>query len=139
MMKVFYIILGVFITFMVIMFLRVGDKTDLTEVVEHTEKIQLIFYQSDGPEKFVDITDRSEIKQFDAFISNEDTPVYTCGYTGRMVFFLYPDMAPPGKNTIVVEFNVDESCRHAAYYFDDALQTKTLTKKGVDYLNSIKP
>lgn len=138
-MKVFYIILGVFITFMVIMFLRIGDKTDFTEVVQHTEKIQVIFYLPDGTETFVDITDRSEIKEFDSFVSDENTPLYKCGYTGKMVFFLYPDMAPPGKNTISVEFNLDESCRHVAYYFDEGLQTKAITDKGFDYLNSLKP
>lgn len=137
-MKLFYLILGVFITFMVIMFVRVGEGTDLTEVVNNTEKIQITFYSETQGEKFVEITDRDVIRKFDAYISSKDTPVYQCGYNGKIVFFLFTDVAPPGKNTIVVEFNLDPDCQHAAYFYANSLQTKSLTEEGLQYLNNLQ-
>jgi len=138
-MKIFYIILGAFITFMIIMFLRVGETNkEIHEMVQHTEKIQVVFYHKDAPDTYVEITDRDEIKDFAGYISNEDTPVMKCGYDGRIVFFLYPDALQGNNNSVLVEFNLQEGCLHAAYTFSGALHTKSLSKKGIQYLQSLQ-
>lgn len=137
-MKLFYIILGSFLVFMTVMFMRCEKPTELTEVVNNTEKIQIAFYNGDAPDTYVEITERGDIKKFDNFVGSEDTPVYKCGYDGQIVFFLYPDVAAGTKNTITMEFNLQPDCTHMAYVFAGALQTKTITSEGIDYLQSLQ-
>ncbi len=123
---------------MVIMFFRVGETNkEISEVVNNTERIQVVFYNGDEPDTYVEFTDGSAVNQFADFISNKDTPVLKCGYDGKIIFFLYSDVAPGTKNTVSIEFSLDPDCRHAAYMYSNALQTKELTEEGWRFLEQI--
>ena len=137
-MKVFYLILGVFLTFMVIMFLRVTETNkEISEVVKNTEKIQVVFYNGDDPDSYVELNSRNSIQDCADIISNKDTPFMKCRYDGKIIFFLHPNVAPGAKNTISIEFSLEPGCRHAAYVYGDALQTKELTDGGISLLQEM--
>ena len=136
-MKVYYLILGAFLTFMTIMFMRCEKPTEVTELVNNTEKVQVVFYNGEAPDTFVEITDRNEIKDFNDYISSDDTPLRKCGYDGQIIFFLFPDVAAGSGNSVAMEFSLQPDCEHVEYKFADALQTKAITSEGMEYLHSI--
>ncbi|MFI5172616.1 MAG: hypothetical protein ACHQFW_09505 [Chitinophagales bacterium] len=137
-MKVFNIILGATIVFFVVMFFRCEKVTEITELVKNTEKIQITFYNDSLPDTYIEITDKSEIRKFDNYISTKETPVFKCGYDGQILFFMNEDVSNGKQNSIVMEFNLKAECRHVAYNYAGGLQTKEITDKGVEYLNGIK-
>jgi len=136
--NVFKILLGAYIVFMLVIFMRCEKVTEITELVKNTEKIQVIFYNDSTQNTFVDITDKKEIKKFNDFITNDDTPVYKCGYEGRIVFFMADDVAAGTKNSVAMEFNLSDDCRHIAYPYAGGLQTKLLSEDGISYLKNLQ-
>lgn len=137
-MKIFNIVLGATIVFFVVMFFKCKKVTEITELVKNTEKIQITFYNDTIPDKFVEITDKDEIRKFDNYFSGIETPLYKCGYEGQILFFMQEDVAGGVRNSISMEFNLSDGCSHVAYNYAEALQTKELTEEGLQYLKAIK-
>lgn len=114
---------------------RCRRETEIDELVRNTEKIQIVYNNPEGT--YYDITDQKDIQKFAGYISSENTPVYHCGYDGKMIFFLRPDMVKENKNSIEMNFNLRDDCNHIEYEYAGELQTKKITAKGLDYLRSL--
>ncbi|MBC8173769.1 MAG: hypothetical protein H7X71_07680 [Chitinophagales bacterium] len=106
------------------------SSTEIYELVKQTEKIQIVF--NTRLDKYTDITERRDIRKFDDYISEEDTPIYNCGYDGYIIFF-------GEQGSVRMDFNLSDDCQHVLYIFGDVLQTKKLTPDGLEYLRSLQP
>ncbi len=138
-MNLFRIALGLYITFMLVMFLRCEKTTEISELAKNTDKIQVVFYDQSGNENFfIDIIDKREIRKFSGYISEEETPLYKCRLDGRIIFFLNEEAARGNFNSVDMDFNLQDDCHHVAYEYSGGLQTKQLTNKGLSYLRSLK-
>lgn len=137
-MKVFKIILGAYIVFMLVIFMRCEKVTEIDELVKNTEKVQIVMYHESSADTYFDITDKNEIAGFDDYISSENTPVYKCSYDGRIVFFMNDDVVSGNKNSVAMDFSLQDGCVHIAYEYAGGLQTKELTDEGIAYLRSLQ-
>ncbi len=138
-MNLFRVILGLYFTFLLLMFLRCEKVTEISELAKNTDKIQVIFYDESGNEaSFIDITDKKEIRKFSSYISEMETPLYKCRIDGRLIFFLNEESARGNYNSVDMDFNLEDDCHHVAYEYSGRLQTKKMTDKGIDYLRSLK-
>ncbi len=126
----FRTILGVFLTFIAVMFIRCEKTSEIDELVKQTERIQVVFIINMGD--FTDITDRKSIRKFDDYITDEPTPVYKCGYDGYITFFTE-------FGSIRMDFNLQDDCIHVLYPYGETLQTRLISEEGEDYLRSIAP
>jgi hypothetical protein len=136
-MKLFKIILGAYLVFMVVLFMRCEKVTEVSELVKNTEKIQIVIYHDSSSDTYFDITEKKEISEFADFISDKNTPVYKCSYDGRIVFFMNDDVASGNKNSVGMDFSLKDGCEHIAYEYAGGLQTKELTDEGIDYLKKL--
>lgn len=100
------------------------------ELAKQTERIQVVF--NERADKYQDITSRKQIRKFDSYISEEDTPVYNCGYDGYILFFTE-------SGSVRMEFNLDDECQNIVYTFAQVTYTKKLTAEGLAYLRSVQP
>ena len=137
-MKIFKIILGAYLVFMVVLFMRCEKVTEVTELVKNTEKIQIVMYHDSTSDTYFDITEKKEISEFSDFISDENTPVYKCSYDGRIVFFMNDAIATGNKNSVAMDFSLQDGCTHIAYEYAGGLQTKELTEDGISYLKKLR-
>lgn len=136
-MKLFTILAGAIIVFFTVMFMRCEKVTEVSELVKNTVKVQIVFYNDADPDTFVDIDNPKEIKKFNDYITSEDTPLLKCGYDGKIIFFMDNDLTDGPKNSVAMEFNLDDACRHVAYTYGGSLNTKRLTQDGVAYLSGL--
>lgn len=100
------------------------------ELAKQTDRIQVVF--NERADKYQDITSRKMIRKFDSYISEEDTPVYNCGYDGYILFFTE-------NGSVRMEFNLDDECQNIVYTFAQVTYTKKLTPEGLAYLQSVQP
>lgn len=133
-MKLFNFILGAFLVFITLTFMRCNEVTEITELVKNTEKIQIVFYNGDHQDTYIDITDKSEIKNFGDFVDNKSTPILNCKYDGKIVFFLETNTPSGQKNSTSMEFSLSEDCKQVGYMYNQMWQTKNLTNEGYKYL-----
>lgn len=91
-------------------------------------KASLEIYMDSGTSVQLEETkDPAKIQQFSSFISKEKTKEFTCGYDGRIVF--------TRKGTeYVVNFKLDEDCRHFAYIIGESLYCREITDEGMQYI-----
>lgn len=136
-MKLFKIILGAYLVFMVVTFMRCEKITEIHELVKNTEKIQIVMYHAGSADTYFDITEKKEISEFADYISEENTPVYKCSYDGRIVFFMSEEVASGNKNSVAMDFSLQDGCVHIAYEYAGGLQTKELTEEGIAYLKKL--
>jgi len=136
-MKLFNILSGAVLVFFTVMFIQCEKVTEVSELVKNTVKIQVVFYNDADPDTFIDIEDAKQIKKFSDYITNEDIPLLKCGYDGQIIFFMDNDLTDGPKNSVAMEFNLDDSCKHVAYSYGGSLHTKRLTKSGADYLSEL--
>lgn len=137
-MKLFKIILGAYLVFMVVLFMRCEKVTEVSELVKNTDKIQVVMYHDASSDTYFDITDKKEISEFADFISDENTPVYKCSFDGRIVFFMNDDVASGTKNSVAMDFSLQDDCIYIAYEYAGGLQTKELTDEGIAYLKKLR-
>lgn len=137
-MQVFKLLVGIVLVFFIVMFMRCEKVTEISELIKNTQKIQVVFYNDTLPDTFVDITDKKDIKKFNNYITNNDTPVYKCGYDGQLVFFIDDEEGAQPKNSVAMEFNLNPDCIHIAYQYAGALQTKQLSDDGIQFLISLQ-
>jgi hypothetical protein len=137
-MNSFRFAVGIVLVFFTVMFIRCEKVTEISELVKNTKKIQVVFYNDTLPDTFVDVTDKKEIKQFANYISNEDSPLYKCGYDGQIVFFMDDESGATPKNSVAMEFNLQDDCAHITYQYAAALQSKKITGDGMKYLKSLQ-
>jgi len=113
-----------------VMFMRCEKVSEIDELVKQTDRIQVVFNSNLGA--YTDITERKEIRKFDEFITDEETPIYKCGYDGYMTFFTE-------HGSIRMDFNLQDDCVHVLYPYAQGLETRLISPSGVEYLLSIAP
>lgn len=138
-MQIYKLLLGLTLVFFTVMFMRCEKVTEVSELVKSTEKIQVVFYNDSLPDTFYDITEKKDIKNFNDYISDEEVPLYKCGYDGQIIFFVDDDEGAEPKNSVAMEFNLQPDCAHIAYQYAGALQTKKISSEGLEYLKSLQP
>ncbi|MBK6729640.1 MAG: hypothetical protein IPG60_01325 [Bacteroidetes bacterium] len=123
------LLLGVYLTFMAIMFMRCSEVSEVDELAKQTERIQIVF--TDDLLNYTDITDKKEIKRIANFITDEETPFYKCGYDGYMIFFTE-------SGSVRMNFNIQEDCAHVVYDYAMTIKTFRISEDGIAYLTHLK-
>jgi hypothetical protein len=119
---------------MTITFMRCNEVTELSELVKHTVKIQITYYNGDDTDTYHEITDTKQIKEFTDYISDEDLPVLNCPNEGRIIFFMDDEVSAGAKNSVAMEFSLSKDCQQVAYMYQEMWQTKRLTSEGIEFL-----
>ncbi|MBC8046010.1 MAG: hypothetical protein H7Y00_04395 [Fimbriimonadaceae bacterium] len=104
-------------------------STEISELIKQTDKIQIVL--NEKPDKYLDITERKDIRKFNDYITEDDTPYFKCAYDGHLTFFTK-------DGSVIMDFNVSDDCAHIIYTYAGELRSKKLTPKGLEYLKSVQ-
>jgi hypothetical protein len=131
-MKYKYLIkLCIFVYFSIVLF----SCSKYKEILPDVAKTKIIIYINEGnyineDDYFLEITDINEIKIVSKYISNIPSPMYKCGYNGKMEFYC--------KNNNLLfdtEFNID--CNTIVFVYDDKIYNRRISKDGINYIAEI--
>lgn len=106
-----------------------SESTEIHELVKATEKVQIVFGNEFN--QYTELTKKKDIRDFEDYISLEETPIYKCGYDGFIVFFTE-------HGSVRMDFNLSDDCTHVAYTYAGIFETRKLTPEGIEYLKSIR-
>jgi hypothetical protein len=105
------------------------------EILPDIAKIKIIIYvyednHIDRENYFIEIADINEIKNVLKYITNIPSPMYKCGYNGKMEFICK-------KNNILLEteFNID--CNTIVFVYNDKLYTRRISNMGIEHIRNI--
>ena len=116
--------------------MKCNDVPEISELVKHTTKIQITYYNGEDADTYYEITDGKDIKKFTDYISSEDLPILNCSTEGRIIFFMDEEVSAGEKNSVAMEFSLSPDCRQVGYTYQEVWQTKRLTDEGYEYLRS---
>lgn len=123
------LILGIYFTFITIMFVRCEKLTEVDELAKQSNRVQIVF--NDNLINYTDVEDRKEIRRIANFITDEETPFYKCGYDGYMIFFT-------DQGSVRMDFNLQDDCAHVVYDYAMTIKTFKISEEGITYLRQLK-
>lgn len=123
------LILGLYLTFITVMFVRCEKLTEVDELAKQSNRVQIVF--SDNLLNYTDVNDKKEIRRIANFITDEETPFYKCGYDGYMIFFT-------DHGSVRMDFNLQDDCAHVVYDYAMTIKTFKISEEGITYLRQLK-
>lgn len=119
----------IFILFLgTLFFTSCGDsiKPGLDKQIANTDSIKIYFLseKDNTTQRVVTISNRSEIDNIIASITDEKSEQYKCGYTGQMDFY------EKGKIILSPEFNSNPDCAHYVFRYKDKMYHKKMNEDG---------
>lgn len=113
-----------------ILFASCGDsiKPGLDKQISGTDSIKIYFLseKDNTTQRVVTISDKSDIANIIASITDEKSEQYKCGYTGQMEFY------EKGKIILSPEFNSNPECAHYVFRYKDKMYHKKMSQTGQD-------
>jgi len=102
------------------------------EVIE-ADKIKIYFYdvttgRVENQDRVFTIENKTDIEKYKDLFTNEDVPIYKCGYTGLIEFF------KTEKSIKSMEFNLNPECRHIVFTIRERAFSKSLSEGGFHLL-----
>jgi hypothetical protein len=79
----------------------------------------------------LEIDKREEIDDFLSFLTDSLSPVWFCGYHGKIKLKIRP------SDSIEVKFNLDKGCRHYVYSYGDDYHSRKMSQAGAMYIQKL--
>jgi hypothetical protein len=109
------------------------DNGVLIKILSETQNLSVFIYKDEGNKRTKTLVyetgKRDEIEKFAAYISDESSPDYKCGYDGVIEMKTAKDM-------VEMSFNLQNECKHIVYIAEGKRYTKKLTEAGWKFLKS---
>jgi len=101
------------------------------DVLDETEKIRVFIYAQKNVKLVYETQNKEQVLKFSEYISDSNTELFKCGYTGKIVLIRQ-------TGNINVEYNIDDSCQHFAFLWNDEFVSKKITKEGIKFLKQLE-
>ena len=112
-----------------------GDsiKSSLDKELSDTDSIKVYFFneKDNRIQKIVTLSEKAEINEVIASISDESSEQYKCGHNGQLEFY------KGGTIIMSPQFNTGEGCEHYVFRFKDRMYHKVMTSKGKELLTNL--
>ena len=104
--------------------------TPLHHLIHEADVVRVYIYSGNQIAVKYFTNDVEKIKQWDEYIADDTAAVEHCKYEGRLVFKVYED-------STVMHFSLKAPCRVVSYDLKGIAYSKSLTPRGVEYLNTL--
>ncbi|HPS65575.1 MAG TPA: hypothetical protein PK447_08375 [Ignavibacteria bacterium] len=110
-----------------------SETGSLKKKLEQSDKAIIYFYDkmTGSPYAVCSIENKDTVQMILAGVSEEDTPVLKCGYTGAIEFF------NNSGSLMNLEFNIEKGCEHIVFMMNSNSWSKKLTSPALEVLDNL--
>ena len=102
------------------------------EILFEVERINISIYniENNKDNYCIEIYDKNEITTISKFISGISSPMYKCGYNGKIEFYCK-------NNNLLLETEFNTDCNTIVFEYKDKSYRRRITNNGLLNLNSV--
>jgi len=123
------------ISFLLIFSIFLFSCNKYKEILKDAELIKITVYIYDNDfidheNYYIEIMETNEIKNISKYISNVSSPLYKCGYNGKIEYYC--------KNSrILLDAQFNTGCNTIVFEYDNKYYHRRISKDGIMYLEYI--
>ena len=125
----------IIILFLLIFSILLFSCNKYKEILKDAELIKITVYIYDNDfidheNYYIEIMEINKIKIISKYISNVSSPLYKCGYNGKIEFYCK-------NNNILLDVKFNTGCNTIVFEYDNKFYNRRISKDGIIYLENI--